>query len=167
MTEEKKSERITTLFLSLGRIRTWDAKEYRRYVPITQEMLDAGEIDQGYIEERAFTFGGKSLRNANKHMGGSAGIVYAVEQPADNPDSLFIATALWHATWPDQDQRAIWQMADQTAGQQIALDKKGKKAKSDDALMECLEPVREAYHNARGLQRNLILARMVQYVTKR
>lgn len=163
MAEEK---RVTTLFLSLGRQCSWKGEEYRTYVPITEEMLKTGEIAADYIEERSFNFSGKALKNAVRYMGGSAGIVYAVEQPADNPNSLFTGTAAYRGTWPDQEQRATWQMADQTAGQQIALAKQAKRAKSDDAVLECLAPIREAYSQARGMQRSLILARAVQYITR-
>lgn len=164
MADEEK--RVTNLFLFVGRQCTWQGEEYRTYVPVTQEMLESGEIAEEYIKEHSFNFSGKALKNAAKYMGGSAGIVYSVEQPADNPNSLFTGTASYRGTWPDQERRAAWQLADQTAGQQIALAKKAKKAKADDAVLECLEPIREAYRNARGMQRNLILARAVQYITK-
>jgi len=164
MADEEK--RVTNLFLSLGRQCDWKGNEYRTYVPITKEMLDDGEIADDYIEEHSFNFSGKSLKNAAKYMGGSAGIVYSIEQPADNLNSVYTGTARYHSMWPDEERRAAWQMADQTAGQQIALAKKAKKAKSDDAVLECLEPIREAYQRARGMQRSLILARAVQYITR-
>ena len=155
------SENPTTLLMFVSRCLLRDGKEGRIYYPITEEELEIGVLGDDSSDKVAL-----GARAASKHMGGSAGIVYRVEQPPDNPDRFYIGTAQYVGTWPDKKQCVAWQMYDQTKGQQIALEKKAKKAKTDDAVLECLEPVREAYKRARGVQRSLLLARAVQYIVR-
>jgi len=156
---EKPNPTILLMFVS--RCLLSDSKEGRVYYQVTERQLEDGDL--GDDDPMQITLGAKG---ASKHMGGSAGIVYRVEQPPDNPDRFYIGTAQYVATWPDREQRAAWQMQDQTMGQKIALMKEAKKAKRDDAVLECLAPIREAYQRARGMQRNLLLARAVQYITR-
>jgi len=160
-TEKTEQPRPTILLMFVSRCVLDDGKEGRIYYRITDEQLE--DSDLGDDAPMQFTLGGRS---SSKYMGGAAGIVYRVEQPPDNPDQIYTATARYEGTWPDREQRAAWQVTDQTKGQEIALKKEAKKAKRDDAVLECLAPIREAYQRARGMQRNLLLARAVQYITR-
>lgn len=159
----KKTEKPnpTTLLMFVSRITMTGDKEGRLYYEVTERQLEDGDLGDEPLLQIIL-----STKGASKYMGGGAGIVYRVEQPPDNPNSFYTGTAQYVGTWPDKEQRTAWQMQDQTMGQKIALMKEAKKSKSYDAVLECLEPIREAYSRARGLQRNLILARAVKYITQ-
>ena len=167
---KKKTEKPnpTILLLFVGRCTLSDGKtEGRVFYRIEEDELEGGNDafldDESVIAGRRVVLGGRGL---NAHMGGNPGIVYRVEQPPDDDTSYFIATARYAGRWENQEQCAAWQMADSAKGQQIALMKDHKRAKRQDDVLECLAPIREAYKKARGLQRNLILARAVQYITR-
>ena len=157
MTEEKNP---TILLLMVQRYRTAKGDEGRIYYEITRDELETGKMDMATVEGRERFYSGK---NAIKYMGGSAGIVYEVEAKGA---SVFPGTARYVGMWPDREKRAEWQLVDKVEGQKIALAKEHKKAKREDAVLECLEPIRLAYRNARGARRSLILARAVQYITR-
>jgi hypothetical protein len=184
MTEKKTEKRPTILLMYVGRYIGSDGKsEGRKFYHITQDEWDAGVVpeskpaaigSEGAVErafalasnpwaERERFYSGKRLA---KYMGGSPGMVYRVEVDPEDASTIYTATAQYVGVWPDQKQRAEWQMLDSTVGQKIALMKKAKKAKNQDDVLECLEPIREAYRKARGMQRSLILARAVQYITR-
>lgn len=164
MSEKKKEKKPnpTTLLLFVIRCVLGGDKEGRIYYEITEAELESGVL----VASSRTTQVALSAKVASKHMGGSAGIVYRVEHPPGDTEKFYTGTAEYVGLWPDKKQRAAWQVYDQTKGQQIALLKRMKKAKADDAMLECLEPIREAYQRARGLQRNLLIARAVQYITR-
>ena len=157
----EKIENPTMLLMFVSRCVLSDGKsEGRVYYEVDESYKDA-VLPSERPKERIFL-----AKKVSKYMGGSAGIVYRVEVPSNNPEQIYTATAEYVGMWPDQEQRAAWQVADQAAGQKIALMKAAKKAKKDDAVLDCLAPIREAYQRARGVQRSLILARAVQYITR-
>jgi hypothetical protein len=160
MTEKKNP---TILLLFVGRCVLSDGKsEGRLYYQLSEDDFKAGTIpmEDGEPIERVFS------AKISKYLGGNPGIVYRVEVPADNQTQIFPSSARYVGRWEDQDQCAAWQMADQTKGQQISLMKEHGRAKRQDDVLECLAPIREAYQRARGMQRSLILARAVQYITR-
>lgn len=159
----EKQENPTILLMYVGRCILSDGKsEGRVYYQLDEADWKAGTITtrDGDTIERVFS------AKVSKFMGGSAGIVYRVEVPPEDDSKIYTGTAQYVGMWKDQEQRAAWQMADSTVGQKIALLKEAKKGKADDSVLECLAPIREAYQRARGLQRSLILARAVQYITR-
>jgi len=185
MGEKKTEKRPTVLLMAVGRCIMSDGKsEGRRFYEITEDELDTGtppddkvpdDVEDKYraahamalVEDpwyaRMRVYGGKGV---GKNMGGSPGMVYCVEVDPEDASTIYSGTAQYVGQWPDREQRATWQMLDSTMGQKIALMRKAKKAKNQDDVLECLEPIREAYRKARGMQRNLILARAVQYITR-
>jgi len=161
MTEKQENPTILLMFVS--RCILSDGKsEGRVYYQLDEADYKAGVITTRDGEPIDRVFAAKIA----KYMGGSAGIVYRVEVPPDNDTQIYTGSAKYVGMWKDQEQRAAWQIADSTMGQRIALMKEAKKAKADDSVLECLAPIREAYQRARGLQRSLILARAVQYITR-
>ena len=184
MGEKTEEKRPTILLMAAGRYIGSDGKsEGRKFYQVTEDELAAGSTpesepaaigSEGAVErafaladnpwaERERLYSGKRLA---KYMGGSPGMVYRVEVDPEDESTIYTATAQYVGQWPNQEQRAEWQMLDSTVGQKIALMKSAKKAKNHDDVLECLEPIREAYRRARGMQRSLILARAVQYITR-
>jgi hypothetical protein len=129
---EKKAPTILLMFIQRCVLR--GGKEGRIYYEIAPGEFEAGVFTK---EPEELVYSGKSM---SKYMGGSAGIVYEV--PSPEPGSIITGQASYHGMWPNAEQRAEWQMLDQTVGQQLALRKAHQKAKRDDSVLECLEPIR-------------------------
>lgn len=162
MTDEKTAN-PTVLLMYVGRCILSDGKsEGRIYYELTESDYRAGVITtrDGDTIERVFS------KKSAKWMRGSPGIVYAVEYPADDPTKIYPSTARYVGLWEDRAQRIAWQLADSVIRQQYLLKQQEKKAQKDDAVLECLAPIRAAYQQASGVQRNLVLARVVQYLTR-
>ena len=65
--------------------------------------------------------------------------------------------------YPDSDMRAKWRVEHDSALTMLRL----KKEAQENALLECLEPLREAYANSyTPLQRRVLLATVVEYITR-
>lgn len=154
-----KQPNPVVLLLYIGRCLLTDGKsEGRLFYQISEDEMRRGELPE---EPREIVLNGKGLT-----MGGNPGIIYRVEQPPDNPAQFYTGTARYAGRWNDSERCAEWQIADQAQGQRLALIREEKKARRRDDVLECLAPIREAYQRARGVQRSLILARAVQYITK-
>ena len=161
MTEQR--ENPTILLLYVGRRAREGESEARRYYQLEEADFKAGVVTmsaEGFPVERLFA------AKVVASMGGMPGMVYRVESHPGDTTKIYPGTAQYAGTWPDKEQRAAWQITDSVEGQKIALTKKHKAAKADDAVLECLAPIRRAYQRARGMQKNLVLARAVQYITR-
>lgn len=159
-------DRPKKLLMFVQRCYVSGGKEGYLYYEITDDEMHLGEFDErnfdGESRERVYSVN----KQTRKHMSGSPGMIFRVEYDPDRPSTIFSNTGYYVGQWPDQKQRAEWQMLDHTFGQELRLKKELKKAKRDDSILECLRPIRMAYSNAVGVQRSLILARAVQYITR-
>lgn len=154
-----KQPNPSVLLLYIGRCLLTDGKsEGRLFYQIDEDVMRRGELPESPQE---VVLSGKGLT-----MGGNPGLIYRVEQPPDNPAQYYTGSARYAGRWNDPETCARWQISDQAQGQRLALIRDEKKARRRDDVLECLAPIREAYQRARGVQRSLILARAVQYITK-
>lgn len=163
MTDETTTpaEPVTTVLLVFVRRVDLDGgQEGRVYYRVTDAEFRTGTLPDD-IGEATHIYSKK----VGKHMGGRAGIVYRV--PSPKPGTIVPGEAKWAGLWPNDERRVEWQSLDDAWYLANQLQKKTKAAKEDDAILECLEPLRSAYWSSVGLQRNILLARVVQYLTRR
>jgi len=98
-----------------------------------------------------------------KYMRGMAGSVYEVESPKDG--TIIPASARFIKLWEDQGQRAEWQITSEAARDELEYLKAEARARKDDSVFECLEPIRRAYRKAVGAQKRIVLVRAIMAIT--
>ena len=144
------------LLINIGRCTLSDLKEGYSFIEVTPDQFSYGNLPN---DEKRWTFG----KNIAKHLGRAPGMVFKVEV---SETSIKLDTSEYQGLWPDNDQRARWDIEHRTLGQKFSLEAQKKKDERLNAFEHRLEPIRDAYRHARGLQRSLILANVVKYITK-
>ncbi|MHC4621180.1 MAG: hypothetical protein ACYTEQ_25820 [Planctomycetota bacterium] len=97
---------------------------------------------------------------------GRPGGIFRMECSVDDDSTVYSATAQYQDLWDDEDLVATWQAKHDAA---TATDRARKRFQKDtrvNRVFECLEPVRNAYARATGLERQVILAQAVSYITR-
>lgn len=100
-----------------------------------------------------------------KHTGRPGG-VFKVECDAADESTIYSGTLTYQHMWDDEEQVATWQAQHDAYNAADRARKRFKKDTGANRVLECLEPIREAYHNATGLERQVILAQAVSYITR-
>lgn len=98
-----------------------------------------------------------------KYMRGMAGSVYEVESPKDG--TIVPASARFIKLWEDQEKRAEWQVLSEAARDELEYLKAEARARKDEAVFDCLEPIRRAYREAVGVQKRIVLVRAIMAIT--
>jgi hypothetical protein len=154
MTEAKKPTK-KILLVNTGRCTLSNLKEGYRFIEVTSKSCATGRIPDN---QKRWIFD----KSVTKHLGRAPGMIFEVEV-TDN--SAILSTADYKGLWPDKDQQARWEVEHRTLGQKFQLDARKKKDERFSAFEERLDTIRLAYRNARGLQRSLILAHVVKFIT--
>lgn len=159
MSEETTTEKVrTVLFLNMGRTVLSDNKEGYRFLEVSNTNFELGEIPASE-DSRVWAFG----KSVTAHLGRAPGMVFEVDVTSD---SVKLATAKYKGLWPDDEHRLTWEALHKTLGDQLRLEARKKKDERFNNFEHRLEPIRDAYRNARGLQRSLILAHVVRFLTR-
>jgi len=151
MTEETRN----VLLVNTGRCVLADSKEGYRLIEVTSEQFDAGKLPN---DGEPWIFG----KRITKHLGRTPGMVFEVDVTAATAK---LATAQYKGLWPDEEHRARWDIEHRALGQKFKLEAQKKKDERLSAFECRLNPIRDAYRHARGLQRSLMLAHVVRYIT--
>lgn len=158
---ENNEPNTKILLVYIGRRILSDGKEGHAYLRVSDADIQSCVVPSDVLHRHVF-----ATKNT-KEMSGTPGTIYRVDAPpGDQVSSIFPDTATYFKMWPDKDKRAEWQISDHAVGMELRLLKEQAKAQRHDDVEECLAPIRAAYQQARGVQRNLILARAVQYITR-
>lgn len=129
---------------------------------VTPEQLEAGEVPTDDERHQAYRVYGKL---AKKHMSGSPGSVYEVQETIDEKASIYPTDSRYKGLWPNDDDRARWQVAHRTAKTTMDLRKQKAKDASQDNLA-FLRPVRQKYAKLVSQdQKAALLAQVIAYIT--
>lgn len=166
MAKKEAERRPTLLLMYLGDFAGEKNKILGGYVRLSAEQFEAGELPVEIDDISA----GDGLafyqkKSTTTGMRGSPGMVYEVE--GEDVSQIYPRSARYSGQWPNREHRARWQLEHQSRRAVIDLHNRKKKDQRDDPLMECLEPVRRAYKRAVGAQRNVLLAQVVERITRR
>ena len=152
------------LLMYIGRCLLNDNKTVDfKYYQLDEDEFKTGIITKrdGHPIERMFS------KAVYKQLTGTPGIVYRVIVPKENPrEHIYASSGKFIGRWHDKQMQVTWQIADDAEKQRIALMKMTKKMVANNLVLERLDPIRVAYKQARGLQKDIILARVVQYITR-
>lgn len=87
-----------------------------------------------------------------------------VEFVETNPEkgSIKSSSGVRRGKWENEADRIAWKARDASTNMELEARKKSKQ----DELLESLAPAREAYKRLGGLQRNMLLAKIVLYITR-
>ena len=98
---------------------------------------------------------------------GRPGGIYTVEYPAQREgNTIYVKTFKYVGFWPDEALAIAWQTRHDAHTTLERLEKKRAKETGTNLVAEQLEPIREAYQKAVGLERSVILAQVVSYITR-
>jgi hypothetical protein len=157
MSEEEVSTTRTVLLLNMGRTVLSDNKEGYRFLEVSNTNFELGEIPASE-DSRVWAFG----KSITTHLGRAPGMVFEVDVSAD---SVKLGTVQYKGLWPNEEHRLRWEAEHKTLGDHLRLEARKKKDERFNNFEHRLEPIRDAYRNARGLQRSLILAHVVRFIT--
>lgn len=159
MSEEAKTaeETRTVLLVNMGRTILSDRKEGYRFLEVSEHNFETGKLPASE-DSRVWAFG----KSITKHLGRAPGMVFEVKV---STDSVKLDTVQYKGLWPDEEHRARWDTEHRALGNQLALEARKKKDERFSAFEDRLEPIRDAYRAARGLQRSIILAHVVRFIT--
>jgi len=156
MSEETEQVR-TVLLLNMGRTVLSNNKEGYRFLEVSNTNFELGEIPASE-DTRVWAFG----KSVTSHLGRAPGMVFEVNVTAN---SVKLDTVKYRGLWPDDEYRLQLDVEHKTLGDHLKLEARKKKDERFNNFEHRLEPIRDAYRNARGLQRSLILAHIVRFIT--
>jgi len=162
MTDEQskaaEAEPRTILVLVLGRCVLQGGKPGVELAEVTEEELEAARDGVKLEPRESMVYGRPSL----KAFQAGAGSVYKVESPKDG--TIIPSSATFRGLWPDEAHRVLLQVKDRASRTELERRKAEAKARRLTGL-EGLEPIRDAYRQARGVHKSIILAQVVAYIT--
>jgi len=98
---------------------------------------------------------------------GCAGSIWSVEVSPDQESTIYTNTMKYEGMWGSTYKVVEWQALSDAAITAIGLERRKAKETSNNEVFECLEPLRKAYAKAVGRERQILLAQVVEYVTRR
>lgn len=162
-TETSETVHSRILLLYLGE--HWqEGKRFCRFVRLTEEMI-AGK--EPLVLANDAIFDRKAIKLSK--LAARPGLVFEFQGSIDplNHNHLTIvpSSGRYVRQWPDEASVVAWDAEDRANRMAINLLAAGKTAGEENPTLEALRPVREAYKRLRGLQRSLLLAKVVEYIT--
>jgi len=125
-------------------------------------------IEGGKLTEKQALFDAKT-KNIKKAMRPFVGGVYdvGVETNDDGSQGWKLGTAEYVGRWEDSDEVARWQATERATQAHDEAKKRREKDGKHDAVLEALEPLREAYWALPAPARVHLLAQAVERITRR
>lgn len=134
------------------------------FLPITDNEFLEKKLNS-LRQDRAMYFDKKSLK---KYITPGPGIVYHLCTYHDTGEDFFSFSQFQYAgMWPDETYRAKLQEEDRLRRADRELKREEKDGKEDNALKESLQIARKIYHESPYMHKSLVLARIVEYITRR
>jgi hypothetical protein len=155
----KKQKREKVVFCCIG-MRRGTKKVLHVY-------REASRIDIGEGEISA-TLGDDERCYSKPLTGGRPGALWEFERPSppDSEGTVYTSNAKYVGQYQDQKTVVGWQTEHDAARVADLARKRMEKETRPNRVMECLEPIREVYRRSRGLERQIIIAQVVAYITK-
>lgn len=119
------------------------------------------------ILEDGVTLEKESRKYSKLKSVGRAGSMWLVEVSPDQESTIYTNTMKYEGMWGATYKVVEWQALSDAAATAIAYEKRKAKDTSVNEVFECLEPLRKAYGKAVGRERQILLAQVVEYVTRR
>lgn len=109
---------------------------------------------------------GRPWHFTTKKSHGIAGCVYEIDAEIDGDDvSIIFSTMRFQGTYHDTDLVAQWKLESQAADTELAAVAQARKAKRDNsAVLECLEPLMNAYMATNPVGRLALEVRVLHYM---
>jgi hypothetical protein len=104
-------------------------------------------------------------RKVKRSMGGNPGTMYRVDA-VNGGASIFASTAEWMGRYADRRQTMLWEAQSRTTEAEHAARLSAKEAEKFSELFASLDPARKTYRGAIGTNRQMLLAIMVEYITR-
>ncbi len=148
-----------TLFVTLGleaRNHATPEKLQLALRKISEDELEAGEFTSPTAEAIQYYSLTRTTKVVEKY---GPGIVLEID--ADE-STIWTGTAKYIRPWPDAVARRRWAAKTEAVKRAAAAVRGAAKV---GPFREALDPIREAYQNARGTHRTQLLAAVVQYLT--
>lgn len=142
-----------------------DGKRFARFVRVTEEMLVHPEL---LLLSNDVIYDKKVIKLSR--LAARPGLVFEFkgsvrEEAGEDRLSIIASSGRYVQEWPDAAKVLEWDAEDRANRLMIDLLAAGKTAGGKNPMLESLRPVREAYKRLRGLQRSLLLAKVVEYIT--
>lgn len=112
-------------------------------------------------DEKVLFFRDVSREQIFRKLGLRPGFVFVIDYDVDT-GSIKFGSAHTQPIWKNEADRATWRTLDLAAEAEIQVARR-MKDKSDE-FRSSLDPFREAYREARGAQRRVILAMVMEYI---
>jgi hypothetical protein len=138
-------------------------EQYAEYYAVTPDELRDGVLTSLDSQRRIYDWHSKNVR---RFLRGSVGMVYEVECGGDE-GSIFSDSARFVGRWPNETDSVRWAARHRTRLAEYEVDKARDKATKFDAVKNALDPVRAAYQALPGMQRQLFLAQIVDYLNRK
>jgi hypothetical protein len=104
--------------------------------------------------------GGNNIVN-----GASVGSIWSFPE-GDTPGTIKTGEGNYVGMWKNKDQIRTWQADHRASNDYFAALSKASKEMREDLMLESLEPIRHAYWRSGATRQRLILAWVIQQVTK-
>lgn len=104
-------------------------------------------------------------RKSDRRMTGRAGTLYRVEVNREE-GQLKVGGAEVIGVWEDEDDRRRWSILEDTAKAEFDGDQRRREIEKEVAWKEGLDPIRRAYGEAVGVNRQRIVAAVVEYICR-